>query len=449
MAADETLTIAVPAIAARLDPLTDHGDGPGLLAATCDTLLTLRPDGALAPGLARAWRFSADARELALDLRADATFPDGEPVDADAVVASLARMTGEAHSQRRGELAPVVGIEATGRHSVSLRLDRAYAPLAFQLAGRAGMVVQDVAEDNDAPCAGPYRVAARLGDGALELARNEAHFARDDYAFARVRVVALAEGALRLARVRGGTVDLAGDIAPADAAEAAREGRVRIVAASDPGAAAILFNLSRGPRAAGALARETAARAAFAAALDLKALAEFAGAGYFAPFAQPPTMPPRAGLAVELTVPGDGESPALAGEIARQAAAAGVWVRVRVREPARAALDVQNGDFEAALVRLPSRVDPDLRLWQAFHCRGAANDAGYCDAQTDAALDAARAETDPARREALYARAQARIASLLPALFLPARARIVAAGPRAAGFVPFPDGGWRLSGVKP
>lgn len=442
---DDALAVGVAAIPARLDPLTDRGDGPGLLAAACDTLIGLGRDGALVPGLAREWRFDADARGLTLELRTDRTFPDGEPVDADAVAASLGRMTGDARSQRRAELAPVAAIEVRGRHTVYLRLDRAYVPIAARLTGRAGMVTQDIAEDSDVPCAGPYRVQARRGEGMLELARDPS---ADDAGYSRVRVVAVGDPALRLARVRSGALDLAGDIAPADAAEAANEGRVRIVAAADPGAVAILFNLKRGPRAAARISRDIGARVAFAAALDLKALAGFSGAGFFVPFegtAPPPAARPAP---FELTVPGDAMSLALAAEIAKQAAAAAIAVKLRARDPARAELDVQNGDFEAALVRVPSRPDPDMHLQPMFHCAGAANDSGYCDPTTDDMLDRARAETDPVERAGLYAHIETRLRENLPAIFLFRPARLVAAGPRAAGFEASADGGWRFSAIR-
>lgn len=434
------LTLAVPALPARLDPVTDAGPGPGLLTATCTPLIGLAPDGQLVQGLARGWRFDADVRALTLDLREGERFADGEPVDADAVAASLTRMVADRHSPRRAELAAVAAIEATGPLTVRLTLDRPYVPILAVLAGRAGMVTQDVGEDNDTPCAGPYRVEARRGEGMLELVRNGPP---GDAGFARVRVVAVPDAALRLARVRAGAVDLAGPVEPADAAEAAREGRVRISAAADPGETVVLFNLARGARATGRVAREGGARAAFAASLDLPALAALAGHGYFAAIDAPATKA-TAGAPFELTVASQGADAALAAAIVRQASAAGIDVRLRVRDPARATLDVQNGDFEAALVRLPARLDPDMRLQPAFHCDGAANDGGYCEHATDALIERARAVADPRARADLYAQIRVRLADRLPAVFLLRGAHLVAAGPRAAGLTAYPDGGWRL-----
>lgn len=63
-------------------------DGP-YLSAVYDALITTDETGEPQPGIATEWQVSDDFRTVTFDIRTDAEFSDGTPVDADAVVAGL------------------------------------------------------------------------------------------------------------------------------------------------------------------------------------------------------------------------------------------------------------------------------------------------------------------------------------------------------------------------
>lgn len=448
----DTLRIGVAGVPAVLDPILDSTPaGDSVLPAMCDTLVALDADGRPAPALARAWRFAADATALTLELRDDAKFADGTPVDAAAVKASLDRARRLPQSARRAELGAVANVEIETPTRVRLDLDRAYSPLLARLAGRAGMVARSAGDEaDDAVCAGPYRFAERRPDGTLVLARDDAHWERDAYPFAKVAFVPVAEPALRLARLGTGALDLAGGIAPGDIAELAGDRRVRVVRAVEPRWRAILFNLKRGRH-------DAAARAALDRALDRAALGHEPGDRWTAPgspfdTALPPRTEPTANsarLEFEMVVPARGEDIAVARTLAAQAQAAGIAIRLAVLGPAAAAQRVQNGDFETALVAWRGGPDPDDGAYAHFHCRGARNDTGYCHPAVDAALDAARATSDIDARRKHYARAMARLRADMPAIFLHHRATLFAQGVRLSDFAPAPAGALRVRALRP
>jgi peptide/nickel transport system substrate-binding protein len=458
-AAADTLRIGVAEVPAALDPILDRTPAAdSLLPAMCDALVALDADGRPVPALARTWTFAADAKTLTLELRDDAKFADGSPVDAAAVKASLDRARRLPQSARRAELGAVAHVEAETPTRVRIDLDRAYSPLLARLAGRAGMIARAAGEDgDDAVCAGPYRFAERRPDGTLVLARVEKHWDRDAYPFAQVAFVPVGEPALRLARLRAGALDLAGAIAPADAADLAGDRRFRVVRAVEPGWRAILFNLKRGRH-------DAASRAALERALDRAALVRDAGAGPLEPgdrwtapgsrfdTALPPRGEPPASSAVrafEMVVPARGEDIASARMLAAQAQAAGIAIRPVVLEPAAAAQRVQNGDFEAALVAWRGGPDADDGAYAHFHCRGARNDTGYCHPAVDAALDAARATPDIDARRKHYAQAMAQLRADMPAIFIHHRATLFAQSVRLSDFVPAADGALRVRALRP
>ncbi|MBI3506168.1 MAG: hypothetical protein HY059_15125 [Proteobacteria bacterium] len=421
--APETLRIAISEAPGSLDPATDRSPaGFAVLANLCDTLVAVDAAGKLVPSLARDWAFSPDARTLTLTLRDDAG------VDASAVKASLDRARQLAHSARRAELAAVVAIDIPDATHVRLHLDRPFVPLVAQLAGRAGMIVTAVPDDGgDATCAGPYRVASRDDDGSVVLARDETHWARAAFAFARVAFVPVGDPGVRLARLRGGGLDLVAEVAPDQVADLESDRRVRVVRATGSGYRAILFNLAPGRPGSDAHLRAALDRAIAGAATD----------------------PARGPFTLTLTVANEAGDLAVAEIVRRQAKEAGIDIRLRTLDPAVARQRVQNGDFEATLVDRPGRPDPDGELYAQFHCRGAQNDSGYCDRTVDDALDRARAAVDPDARRALYAAAMARLRIDLPAIFLDRRSLVFGLSARLADFAPAADGVPRVRDLKP
>jgi peptide/nickel transport system substrate-binding protein len=88
-----TLRIAMTMPAAAIDPVTIADDG-GLMVAiqTGEFLCALNPDYTLLPVLATSWSPNTDGSVWTFKLRSGVKFTNGEPMNADAVVASVERL---------------------------------------------------------------------------------------------------------------------------------------------------------------------------------------------------------------------------------------------------------------------------------------------------------------------------------------------------------------------
>ncbi|MFP5508181.1 MAG: ABC transporter substrate-binding protein, partial [Alphaproteobacteria bacterium] len=84
----------------------------------CDKLVNITPDLEFVPELATSWSWSEDATTLTMQLREDATFHDGTPFNAEAVVANIERSKTLAESRRKSELTSVESVAATGPFEV-------------------------------------------------------------------------------------------------------------------------------------------------------------------------------------------------------------------------------------------------------------------------------------------------------------------------------------------
>lgn len=112
------------------------------MAPIFDRLVALRSDGSLAPMLAETWDFADGGERLDLQLRPEARFHDGTPVDSAAVLANLERGRSTVASPViREQLRAITSIEMAGPHRLRLSIGEMGAGLPAQLATAAGMIV--------------------------------------------------------------------------------------------------------------------------------------------------------------------------------------------------------------------------------------------------------------------------------------------------------------------
>lgn len=88
-----SLTILVAADGGQnYDPQTNAAPSSGeFMMPVFDTLLKEDAQGSMSPGLATAWKYSADGTTLTLTLRSGVKFQDGTPFDAAAVKSNIER----------------------------------------------------------------------------------------------------------------------------------------------------------------------------------------------------------------------------------------------------------------------------------------------------------------------------------------------------------------------
>lgn len=135
---EKTLTFVEYSEPPTLDPaVATDGEAGKIIQNVYDRLVRVAVDGQkIEPGVAESWTVSTDRRTYTFNLRADAKFTDGTPVDAEAARYSLQRVLAVGKGDSNN-LAPRLGaadIKAVNARTVTMRLKHPY-PGFLQLLG--------------------------------------------------------------------------------------------------------------------------------------------------------------------------------------------------------------------------------------------------------------------------------------------------------------------------
>jgi peptide/nickel transport system substrate-binding protein len=446
-----------------------------VLTALCDKLVDAAPDLAIVPRLATSWSWSADGLRLSMTLRRDARFHDGALLDAEAVKASLNRAKTLPDSLRKGDLASLERVEVDGPNAVTLVLSAPDASLLAQLADRAGMIVSpraDVPPGTPPACSGPFRFVERVAQDRIILDRFDGHWERSAYGIQRLSYHPIPNPTVRLANLRAGQLQLIERVAPSDVATVRGDRRLALATAPGIGFQGLAVNVANGPAADTPLGRDRRVREALSLAIDREALVRVVFEGLHAPGIQPlpPTSPwARADIAppardlararallreaghervpVELMATANPIDQQVAEVIQAMAREAGFEISIRQAELGALLRETAAGRFQLATNGWGGRIDPDGNMFGFLTCRGGFNEPKYCDETMDRLLTAARAETDPSRRKALYGEAIAKAVTDLPWIVLYHPVWLYAVAADVQGFRAHPDGLIRLDGV--
>ncbi|MFZ0215090.1 MAG: ABC transporter substrate-binding protein [Candidatus Dormiibacterota bacterium] len=183
--ANATVTIGLPEEPDTLDPQRSNAAATGdILDVAGNALVAQNPQGKIVPDLAGSWTTSSDGLHWAFNLIHGASFQNGDPVDAQTVVASFQRAMNPATQPGAiaALLAPVADVKATGQYQVTFDLKQQYSPFLTNLAsGNASIVDAAVAAKEGsqfgrAPVlTGPYRITSWQAGTSITLVRNSAY----------------------------------------------------------------------------------------------------------------------------------------------------------------------------------------------------------------------------------------------------------------------------------
>src|SRR5699024_9757394 len=153
--------------------------------AAYDTLILREPDGEYVPMLAESWEFSNENRTITLDLRDDVSFSDGEPFDAEAVVANFehfAEGTGPLSTQLSG----FESAEAVDEYTVEATFEEPIPDLVYNLSDAAGRMASPASLDDESLATvpvgtGPYvmDVDATVNGSVYTLTAREDYWNAD------------------------------------------------------------------------------------------------------------------------------------------------------------------------------------------------------------------------------------------------------------------------------
>ena len=470
-----TVVVALESAPAVLDPRYTTDANSSLVADLVTRGLTRMNERAEpVPDLADAWQ-QPSPLEYRFTLRPDATFSDGAPVTAADVVATYRSVLDPAlRSPKREAFAPITDVVAVDPRTVVIRVRATTA--SFLETTNLGILPAALADHGPLPPdgvvgAGPFRVAATLPDGSVELAASET--AMDGApSIARVRFRVIPDGTVRALELASGTVHVVQNALEPDLLRwlARRDGLELVVS---PGTTFQYLGVNfRDPRLA-----DRRVRQALACALDRDAVVRELLRGsahpatgllspshwaYSGDVTTYPYDPDRA--AALLTASGLGPDALAAArrfsyktstvELRRRIAEVfqdelgtiGLLVDVRSYEWATFYADVRRGDFQLYSLAWVGVADPDV-YYRIFHSSMqppvGTNRGAYANPAMDALLEAARATTDRDERRRLYAEVQRLAADDLPVIPLWWADNVLVKSRRLVGFVPSPDGGLR------
>ena len=182
--------------------------------------ITSEPPGAagnrsVLPGVAQSWQVQGPT--LTLHIRAHAVFSDGEPVTAEAVMASITHIR---TSPLRTSLEDIESMSVTGPLTLVLTLKSPATPgdllLAFSYLDGMVMAPNAIADSGTAPVgSGAFRLKSYAPGSEIQLVANKSSWEASQYKLAGVDFVDLAEGPQTVSALESGEVDMA-DLLPED-----------------------------------------------------------------------------------------------------------------------------------------------------------------------------------------------------------------------------------------
>ena len=445
----------------------------------CDKLVNITPELEFVPELATSWAWSNEGKTLTLQLRTDATFHDGTPFDAAAVVANIERSKTLPESRRKSELSSVETVVATGPHEVTFNLTAPDATLIAQLSDRAGMMLSPTAAAaqglelaNNPVCSGPYKFVERIAQDRIVLEKFPGYYDAANYSFDRLIFLPIPDTTVRLANLRSGDLDMLERLAPSDVAAVKGDGSLQFSAATSLGYQGITVNVNNGARSETPFGKDKRVRQALSLAIDREVINQVVFEGVYAAGNQPfpPTSPwydqtnpvqardvdaakallKEAGLdgiKMEIQVANNPVQMQLMQVIQSMAAEAGIDISLQATEFATMLKEQSAGNYDATQVGWSGRTDPDGNIHSFMTCAGGLNDSKYCSEEIDALLNKARTSTDMAERKASYDAANAILREELPIIYLYHQTWLWAMSNKIKGFTAYPDGMIRLSGV--
>jgi peptide/nickel transport system substrate-binding protein len=481
-AAQTTLRIGLAEDPDVLDPtLARTFVGRVVFNSLCDKLFDLDEKLNIVPQLATGYEWSKDHKALTLKLRQGVTFHDGEKLDARAVKYNLERHKTMQGSNRRGELAPVTGVDVVDAQTVRLNLAAPFAPLLAVLTDRAGMMVSpkaaQVAGDKFGAkpvCSGPFKFVERVAQDRIVFERYPNYWNKGAIHFDRVVYLPIVDASVRLANLRSGQLDLIERMAASDVPGLNNDTRIKLAKIVEIGYQGITINVGKSDQAQkNPLGRDARVREAFELSLDRAAIVQVAmdgeaevGNQWVAPnnswYAKNVPIPKRdvakakallaaAGVpnpVFTLMTPTNTDQQKIAQVVQAMAKDAGFDLKIQATEFSTSLDLADKGQFDAYVLAWSGRADPDGNLFSFHACKQPLNYAGYCKPDVDELINRSRATTDAPQRLKLFEQIEAHVAQDRPIIYLFHRHWLWAYTSKLSGFRTVPDGLVRVQDLK-
>src|SRR5579864_5483541 len=285
-----TLRIGLDADPDILDPtLARTYVGRIVFASFCDKLFDIDEKLNVVPQLALSYSTSDDGKEVAIKLRPNVKFHDGEPFDAEAAKFSLDRHLTFPGSFRKPELAALDHIDVVDPLTIKLVLKTPYAPLIAQLTDRAGMMVAPKAAKEAGDkfglhpvCAGPYKFVERVQQDRMVFEKFADYWNKDNVAIDKIVYLPIVDATVRLANLKSGGLDLIERVLATDIKDVRADPNLVLSSAPELGYLGLTINI-KNDKNKGALSQSEKVRQALDLSIDREALNQVVFNGEFTP----------------------------------------------------------------------------------------------------------------------------------------------------------------------
>jgi len=441
----DTLVFSAPADATTLDPHnTTDTESDQVIGMVFEGLLGFDDQMKIVGRLAERWHVEPDGITWTFHLRRGVMFHDGTPFNAEAVRASFARVLDPAQKHKRLSLFVMLDrVEAVDEFTVRFVTKYAFgafeptiAHISSTILSPAAIAAHGAAFGTTAASTvgtGPYRVISWKRDQELVLERVEQHW-RLTPPTRRIVYRPIPEGAARVLALEAGDVDVISRVPPPELDRLGASPAIAVTKTVSIGAQQFRFNVTKPPL------NDRRVRRAISLAIDRRAIVDQLVKGFATPStsALTPIMrgyAPLGEIARDLekarqllaeaghpngfplkiaTTPRYPMGVELAEAIAAQLRDVGIVSTIQVHDWATmvqfwAGLPPEKNPQELFIMGAgASTADADWGLRPIFQTAPTnENNYGYfSNAEFDDVITAAMRETDAARRQALYRRAQ-------------------------------------------
>ncbi|MDN3019575.1 ABC transporter substrate-binding protein [Paenibacillus sp. BSR1-1] len=409
-----------------------------------DTLVDVDEKLNFVPALAEKWEISQDAKTYTFFLRKNVKFHDGTPFNAEAVKFNFERMMDpKAGSPRASELSSVQSIEVIDENTLKVQLSKPYSPFLAALSDRAGMMVSPTAVKekgadfaNSPVGTGPFKFVSRVKQDKIEVAKNPDYWGGAPK-FEKITYRPYADENVRLTNLTSGDVDIISKVPPKDVEKLKTDSNLKLSEVGALGFQGLYLNNKNAPF------NNKALRQALNLVIDRDAIIKVAlrntavpSAGAIPPssWAFDKTLKPTkqniekakkimadagfpSGFSFTLQLPAKPVEQQMGQMIQSMAAEAGIKVKLELVEFGTMLDNMDNYKFDAVRLGWSGRTDPDGNIFALYHTTGSIN-YGYSNPKMDQLLEAARVETDQAKRKEIYSQAAKLGQEEVPYIFL-------------------------------
>ncbi len=217
---DNDMVVAMQADVTNLDPhVSSNGVSNTVTNTMYEALVTFDADANIIPMLAKEWTMSEDGLTYTFVLNEGVTFHDGEPFNAEAVIANWERGKADQSLRVYSQTKSWVSAVADSEYQLTITLDapnntflnkltqvRIVSPKAIEELGKDGLAKQSAGT-------GPYVFAERVDGGYTKVVRNENYW-REGPKVDSLTFKVVPEDGSRIAMLKTGEADIITPVPP-------------------------------------------------------------------------------------------------------------------------------------------------------------------------------------------------------------------------------------------